>query len=189
MRQQVAAVGRRGTRRGKSEPSVRQPLALSQTSHTWCWPPGRVRQLLLPPAPTKGLGSAQPWRPCTPARAAGLTDRVWTRREVWRCRGPLGAQPQAGERGATRDDRDTAQAGGARRWGERGRRWALRLQWESPSPSGSSDSCGGGQVHCYYPQRPGTRPPFSASACLNALSEALETILSQVGSEYQITFA
>jgi transposase len=31
--------------------------------------------------------------------------------------------------------------------------------------------------------------PFSASACLNALREALETILSQVGSEYQITFA
>ncbi len=31
--------------------------------------------------------------------------------------------------------------------------------------------------------------PFSAYACLNALSEALETILSQVGSEYQITFA
>jgi len=31
--------------------------------------------------------------------------------------------------------------------------------------------------------------PFSAYACLNALSEALETILSHVGSEYQITFA
>jgi transposase len=31
--------------------------------------------------------------------------------------------------------------------------------------------------------------PFSASECLNALSEALETILSHVGSEYQITFA
>ena len=31
--------------------------------------------------------------------------------------------------------------------------------------------------------------PFSASQCLNALSEALETILSHVGSEYQITFA
>src|SRR6266699_4468894 len=31
--------------------------------------------------------------------------------------------------------------------------------------------------------------PFSAYACLNALSEALETILSQVGSEYHITFA
>jgi transposase len=31
--------------------------------------------------------------------------------------------------------------------------------------------------------------PFSAYACLNALSEALEAILSGVGSEYQITFA
>jgi transposase len=31
--------------------------------------------------------------------------------------------------------------------------------------------------------------PFSAYECLNALSEALETILSQIGSEYQITFA
>ena len=31
--------------------------------------------------------------------------------------------------------------------------------------------------------------PFSAYACLNALSEALETILGHVGSEYQITFA
>jgi len=31
--------------------------------------------------------------------------------------------------------------------------------------------------------------PFSAYACLNALSEALETILRHVGSEYQITFA
>lgn len=31
--------------------------------------------------------------------------------------------------------------------------------------------------------------PFSAYACLNALTEALEDILSQVGSAYQITFA
>jgi len=31
--------------------------------------------------------------------------------------------------------------------------------------------------------------PFSAYECLNALIEALETILSHVGSEYQITFA
>ena len=31
--------------------------------------------------------------------------------------------------------------------------------------------------------------PFSAYECLNALNEALEAILSRVGSEYQITFA
>ena len=31
--------------------------------------------------------------------------------------------------------------------------------------------------------------PFSASACLHAMIEALDDILSQVGSKYQITFA
>ena len=31
--------------------------------------------------------------------------------------------------------------------------------------------------------------PFSAYECLNALTEALEDILSHVGSKYQITFA
>jgi transposase len=31
--------------------------------------------------------------------------------------------------------------------------------------------------------------PFSAYECLNALREALETILSHVGAQYQITFA
>jgi len=31
--------------------------------------------------------------------------------------------------------------------------------------------------------------PFSAYECLNALSEALESILTKVGAEYQITFA
>ncbi len=31
--------------------------------------------------------------------------------------------------------------------------------------------------------------PFSAYACLHALSEALEDILSNIGSKYQITFA
>jgi hypothetical protein len=31
--------------------------------------------------------------------------------------------------------------------------------------------------------------PFSASQCLNAVIEALENILSHVGSKYQITFA
>jgi hypothetical protein len=31
--------------------------------------------------------------------------------------------------------------------------------------------------------------PFSAYQCLNAMIEALENILSNVGSKYQITFA
>jgi hypothetical protein len=34
------------------------------------------------PVQTKGTGSATPWRPCTLAMAARLTDQVWTLREV-----------------------------------------------------------------------------------------------------------
>jgi hypothetical protein len=37
---------------------------------------------LLVPEATNGKGSAKVWRPCTPAMAAGLTDHVWTLREV-----------------------------------------------------------------------------------------------------------
>jgi hypothetical protein len=43
----------------------------------------------------KGSGSAKLWQPCTPAMAAGLTDRVWTLREVCMFRVPPWPQPQA----------------------------------------------------------------------------------------------
>jgi len=39
-------------------------------------------------------GSARKWRPCTPAIAAGLTDHIWTLREVWLFRVPPWPQPQ-----------------------------------------------------------------------------------------------
>ena len=42
-----------------------------------------LRQALTEPIPlTNGSGSAQAWRPCTPAMAAGLTAHVWSRKEV-----------------------------------------------------------------------------------------------------------
>jgi IS1 family transposase len=47
------------------------------------------------PEPTNGAGSAKRWQPRTPAMAAGLTDRVWTLREVLLFRVPLWPQPQA----------------------------------------------------------------------------------------------
>jgi hypothetical protein len=41
-----------------------------------------------------GTGSARRWRPRTPAMAAGLTDHVWTLREVLLFRVPLWPQPE-----------------------------------------------------------------------------------------------
>jgi hypothetical protein len=43
---------------------------------------------------TNGTGAAQGWWPCTPAMAAGLTDRVWSLKEVWLYRVPPWPQPQ-----------------------------------------------------------------------------------------------
>ena len=82
IRQHIAAVGRRVTTRCKGEDGVRQQLALYHVYHNFCVPHASVRQALPLPEPTNGTGSAKQWRPCTPAMAAGLTDHVWTLREV-----------------------------------------------------------------------------------------------------------
>ena len=57
--------------------------------------PTRVCASALPiPMPTNGRGSAKVWRPCTPAMAAGLTDHVWSLKEVLCYRVPPWPQPQ-----------------------------------------------------------------------------------------------
>ena len=93
IRQHVAAVGRRVSTLCKGEDGLRQQLALFQTYHNFCLPHVSLRQPLLQPVPTKGTGSAKMWRPCTPAMAAGLTDHVWTLREVLLFRIPPWPQP------------------------------------------------------------------------------------------------
>jgi hypothetical protein len=45
------------------------------------------------PALTNGTGAAKRWQSRTPAMAAGLTDHVWTLREVLLCRVPPWPQP------------------------------------------------------------------------------------------------
>jgi hypothetical protein len=82
IRQHVAAVGRRVTTLCKGEDDLRQQLALYQVSYNFCLPHASVRLPLPQPEPTRGSGSAKRWRPCTPAMAAGLTDHVWSVREV-----------------------------------------------------------------------------------------------------------
>ena len=82
IRQHVAAVGRRVSTLCKGEDGLRQQLALYQVYYNFCLPHASVRQPLPQPEPTNGTGSAKLWRPYTPAMAAGLTDHVWTLREV-----------------------------------------------------------------------------------------------------------
>jgi hypothetical protein len=95
MRQQVAAVGRRVSTLCKGEEGLRQQLARYHMYYNFGLPHARLRQALPQPEPTKGTGSAKQWRPCTPAMSAGLTDRVWTLREMLLYRVPPWPQPQA----------------------------------------------------------------------------------------------
>ena len=94
MRQHVAAIGRRVMTVCKGEVGLRQQRALSQTYDNWCLPQTSLRLPLPQPVPTNGSGSAKWWQPRTPAMAAGLTDHVWTLREVLLFRVPPWPQPQ-----------------------------------------------------------------------------------------------
>jgi hypothetical protein len=93
LRQPVAAVGRRVTTLCKGEVGLRQQLVLYHLYYNFCLPHASLRLPLPQPAPTNGRGSAQRWHPCTPAMAAGLTDHVWTLREVIGFRVPPWPQP------------------------------------------------------------------------------------------------
>jgi len=70
-----------------------QQLAVYHVYYNFCLPHASVRQPLLVPEPTKGSGSAKQWRPVTPAMAAGLTDHVWSLKEVLLFRVPPWPQP------------------------------------------------------------------------------------------------
>src|SRR6267143_363987 len=93
IRQHVAAVGRRVSTLCKGEDGIQQQLALYHVYYNFCLPHASLRQALLQPEPTHGTGSAKRWQPRTPAMAAGLTDHVWTLREVLLFRVPPWAQP------------------------------------------------------------------------------------------------
>ena len=96
IRQRVAAVGRRVKTLCQGEDGLHHQLVLFQTYHNFVLPHASVRQPLLVLEPPNGTGSAQTWRPCTPAMVAGLPDHVWTLRTVLRSRVPPGPQPPMG---------------------------------------------------------------------------------------------
>jgi IS1 family transposase len=96
IRQHGAAVGRRVSTLCKGEDGIQRQLALYHVYYNFCLPHTSVCQPLLQPEPTPGTGSAKRWQPRTPAMAAGLTDHVWTLREVLLFRVPPWPQPAQG---------------------------------------------------------------------------------------------
>src|SRR5262249_10345026 len=93
IRQRVAAVGRRANRLCQGEDSLLDRLTLFQTYHNLVVPHASLRQPWLLPEVANGRASAKVWRPCTPAMAAGLTDHVWSLKEVLLFRVPPWPQP------------------------------------------------------------------------------------------------
>jgi len=93
IRHHVAAVGRRVMTQCKREAGLRAQLHLYHTYYNFCLPHVSLRVPLACPQPTKGKGSAKRWCACTPAIAAGLTDHVWTLREILLFRVPPWPQP------------------------------------------------------------------------------------------------
>ena len=89
----MAAIGRRVNTLCQSEAGLRDQLALFQVYHNFVLPHASLRQRLLVPEPTPGRSSAKLWRLCTPAMAAGLTDHVWSLKEVLLYRVPPWPQP------------------------------------------------------------------------------------------------
>jgi IS1 family transposase len=94
LRQRVAAMRRRSATSCKSATGLTQPLILFQVYHNFILSHASLRLPLAEPVPTNGSGSAKVWQPRTPAMAAGLTDHVWSLREVLMFRVPPWPQPQ-----------------------------------------------------------------------------------------------
>ena len=95
LRQRVAAIGRRVKTLCQGEASLRDQLALFQVYHNFVLPHASLRRPLPYPAATHGRGSARVWRPYTPAMTAGLTDHVWSLKEVLLYRVPPWPQAQS----------------------------------------------------------------------------------------------
>jgi hypothetical protein len=95
IRQRVAAVGRRVNTLGQGDDGVQHQLAVFHAYHNVVLPHASLRQPLLVPEATNSSGSVKVWQPCTPAMAAGVTDRVWTLQEVLLFRVPPWPHPHA----------------------------------------------------------------------------------------------
>jgi IS1 family transposase len=94
LRQRVVAIRRRSASPCKSGNGLSHQLVLFQVYHNFVLPHASLRQALAEPIATNGSGSAKLWRQQSPAMAAGLTEHVWTLKEVLLYRVPPWPQTQ-----------------------------------------------------------------------------------------------
>jgi IS1 family transposase len=93
IRQRVAAVGRRVNTLCQGDDGMQHQLAVFHVYYNFVLPHASLRQPLPVAQLTNGSGSVKRWQPCTPAMAAGLTDHIWSLREVLSFRIPPWPQP------------------------------------------------------------------------------------------------
>lgn len=88
LRQHVAAIGRRVNTLCKHEAGLRQQLGLFQVSHNFVLPHASLRVPLPEFDAMSEMRVIKRWQPRPPAMAAGLTNRVWSLRDVLMFRVP-----------------------------------------------------------------------------------------------------
>jgi len=87
-RQHNRRLARKTTAFSKEEPWMEKQLWLALAYYHFCLPHESLRAELPRPERTRGSGSPRKWRPVTPAMAAGMTDHVWSTRELLSYRVP-----------------------------------------------------------------------------------------------------
>jgi IS1 family transposase len=88
LRAHVPGLARRAEDVAQTQNGLLQRLHLVMGYYNFCLPHLSLQEALPQPLPTKGQGSPKRWRPRTPAMAAGITDHVWTMRELLLLRVP-----------------------------------------------------------------------------------------------------
>jgi IS1 family transposase len=94
IRHHIAALGRRVLRRAQAPLGLEQQASLFLVYYNFCMGHASLRLALVEHQTTRGKGSLKKWQQRTPAMAAGLTDHLWSLREVLLYRVP--PWPQAG---------------------------------------------------------------------------------------------
>ena len=165
LRQRVAAVGRRVKTLCQGAAGLQHQLAGFHADHNFVRPHASLRLALVALVPSKGTGSATRWRPCTPARAAGLSAHTWALQEGRLYRVPPGPQLQTVSSRMPVED-GSEERSRTLRYRPPGVDGGLQTSLAWGSPADCPHSGGMRVVSKQYPQPAGTRPRGPVAKCI-----------------------